>query len=843
MKITETLLNYTNNRRGDRKLLELNLVLNESECAVFSDAIPALAEQLHTRLALAGIARELQPDFKRHVMDEPTAAFAGLYCDLALLLQQAAGHRVSAKGVIPDGIGNGVWAWFEFEHDDLASRVAALALNLIIKLAPELDGCSVSNEDFDEFEEDLRIESAGDIKEFQRAARRLGFPGDAAAIMNVASRLDIPCVRLDQDPFQGFTSLFRDSPGRLLKLGHGRHQQIVDGTFCIDRCEALLPKIKDREALRKYLLDAGLPVPPRDPSTLNCMMTKRALRAASHIGFPVVVKPGRREHGNGVSTGLESNEELRAAVENARKVSNVVLVEGMIAGDSNRLLITNHRVIGLLRAGAEHSADSIHPSTVALAENLSRQLDVGILVLDLVTSDISKPLEGTHGAAVDLDIAPELDELLALDSSLMEQAAEAFLHWMYPEHQQSRTPIVTVTGTNGKTTTTRMIARIMQQAGHCTGMHCSDGVYVGEEFKGGNSEWGAGSHFHILSSPEVDFAVFEEWFGRICRAGFAYSHSDVSVCLNVTDDHLGRIGVHTLEQMAGVKEAVVARAREGVVLNAEDPHCLAMAPRMTARNICLVSSVRTNVPPALEHSSQKLYQCVIEPIENEDWIVLHGGGRRQPIIAVNDIPATFDGAASFNTSNAMHAAAACYLAGASAEVIRQALQSFSMDFRSTPGRLNVFEGLPYRVVLDYAHNPDGFRRFAEFVDRQECSGRKIVMAGVPGDRRDEEFWSGAKALAGHYDHYVCRNFHNTRGRPQTEIPELLKAGLLAEGVPEDIITIVPDASKAIDYCLDMAAAGDLIVLCIYDPEFDPTWDKLETLSRVYPAQQGPDTHN
>jgi cyanophycin synthetase len=117
------------------------------------------------------------------------------------------------------------------------------------------------------------------------------------------------------------------------------------------------------------------------------------------------------------------------------------------------------------------------------------------------------------------------------------------------------------------------------------------------------------------------------------------------------------------------------------------------------------------------------------------------------------------------------------------------------------------------------------------------------MGAVPGDRRDEEFFSGAEALAGHYDHYVCRNFHNTRGRPETEIPELMKAGLLAAGVPEDAITIVPDSSKAIDHCLDMATAGDLIVLCIYDPEFDPTWEKLQKLSRAHHSQHAPDTDN
>lgn len=835
MNIAETLVYFTHNRRGDCKCIEQNLVLNDKEKIAFAAAQPALHERLSARLKDTSISGDFLANMENYQADEPGIAFAALYCELALALQQAAGHHVYARDILPDHNGDGVWAWFEFEHDELAYPTAALAIGLILESAPELDRGSISN---DEMENLLNSESSYLVQKFLDKARPLALPRDLKAMIEEASQLDIPCVRLDQDPFQGFVSAFRKRPDRLLKLGHGQHQLTVDGSFCIDRCEPLLAQINDREAMRKQLLNAGFPVPPADPATGNCIMFRRALRAATNVGYPVVVKPGSRVHGASVALAIDTDDGLKTAIDAARRVSSAVSVEGMVAGESNRILLANHRVLGFVRGDREFTPDLVHESTLTLAKKLSLQLNTGMLSLDVVTTDISKPLTDTDGAVVDLDLAPDLDALLPPKSALMEQAVEAFLQYLYPQGQASRNPIVAVTGTNGKTTTTRMIARIMQRAGRRTGFNCSDGVYIGTNFEGSNSEFGAGSQHHILSKPEVDFAIFEEWFGRICRAGFAYQAADVAVCLNVTNDHLGRIGIHTMGQMAAVKESVAARAGKAAVLNADDPHCLDMAPRMNARTVCLVS-LGQGLETLTQNLPQELYHCILEQVDGIDWIVLHGDDKRVPITAVNDIPATFNGTASFNTSNAMHAAAACFLAGAAPEAIREGLQSFTMDMQNTPGRLNIFDELPFRVILDYAHNPDGYRQLSAFVDKQECSGRKIIMTAVGGDRRDEEFYAGCKVLAGHYDHYVCRNWSNTRGRPEREIPELMKAGLLAEGIPEEAITTVSDASSVVDYCLDMAREGDLLVLGIYDPEFDSTWETLQRLSSEYKQNRMP----
>jgi len=457
-----------------------------------------------------------------------------------------------------------------------------------------------------------------------------------------------------------------------------------------------------------------------------------------------------------------------------------------------------------------------------------------MMALDVVTTDIGRPLDETGGAIVDADFAPEIDQLLPQSSALATRAAEAFVRWLYPTGSTSRIPVVAVTGTNGKTTTCHMISRIMKVFGHHTGKVCTSGIYIDEQFiESGNS----GAHHYLFEKPGIDFVVLEEYFGRIARAGFPFSRTDVAVCTNVTKDHLGRIGIHTLEEMTELKRAVMVRARDGVVLNADDANCLAMLPHLTARKTCLVSSKldMQQIKPLCSTASSF---CVLEQIDERSWIVIHDEGNIHPLIAVDDIPATFSGQARHNTCNAMSAAAACFLSGADVISINEGLSSFEMGFRSTPGRLNIYDDLPFQVIMDFAHNEDSFHQLCKYIDQQEVAGKKIVMMSVSGDRQDDDVIAAAAEMAGYFDHYICRNYPDKRGRPLESIPDLSKEGLLQGGVEEHAISMVTDASEAIQISLDLADKGDLLVLLVSETEIDSIWEQVTSFDAGV-AKSGP----
>jgi cyanophycin synthetase len=556
-------------------------------------------------------------------------------------------------------------------------------------------------------------------------------------------------------------------------------------------------------------------------------MSRKAVRAAEHLGFPVVVKAGVRGYRAGVFVDLNTVDEVRAAVEIARPHSNSVSVESQVVGQSCKLLVVNHALLGAFASGVKVPVADVHPSITDLACRLSRELGVGMLLLDVVTTDSSRLLAETGGAVVDCDLAPQLDSLLADDAAMLDQAAEAFVRWMCPPGTTARIPVIAVTGTNGKTTTCHMIERIQRAAGRHPGVVCSDGIFVDEKYIASRTGMGAGPHHGILEVANVDVAVLEEYFGRILRVGFAFAWCDVSVCTNVTNDHLGRIGIHTLEEMAAVKFEVVRRARGTAVLNADDPFCLAMAKRANASRVCLVSSAEDPEVPgeALDNADSR---CVVEPEGGRAFIVIHDGAIRIPLVAIDDIPATFAGAAAHNISNAMHAAAACYFSGVDAATIAAALRGFRMSFESTPGRLNIFDGLPFRVIMDYAHNADGFRRICTFVDRQNVAGRRIVMFSVPGDRRDADIKLAAKQMAGHFDHYVCRVYSDARRGSTEDVPRLLKSGLCEAGVAVSAISAIPDAAAAIRLALSLGAPGDLLVLLPGQIELASTWEQIRS---------------
>jgi cyanophycin synthetase len=493
-----------------------------------------------------------------------------------------------------------------------------------------------------------------------------------------------------------------------------------------------------------------------------------------------------------------------------------------------QLIAVNEKVTAVMRqpGGESQALENVHVSLIDLVLAVNREVGCAPLSLMVLTTDISRPLAQTGGGVLGFELAPELDRLVEIGPPILESTAEEIIDWLFPEPSHARMPVIAVTGTNGKTTTSRMISHVLAGAGRKPGLVCTDGVYLnGIQIESGDLGADTG-HFKVLTSAEVDVAVLETHHAGIIFRGFAFEWCDIAVCLNVTEDHLGVGNVESIEQMAAVKRALPDRARHGVVLNADDPYCLAMLDSITADKACLVSMESDHEALIAGVGMPLDYSCVLELESDEEWLVIYDHGHRLPLIAVNQVPATFGGAARFNVSNVMHAAAATYLAEIDLETVKTEMRNFYMNYENTPGRLNFFDGHPFRVIMDFAHNPDGISKLSAFVDGMEISGRKLLTFQVRGDVEDEYIRLHAAAAAGHFDHYVCRSHSVYTGPDEQKVLNLLKDTLLESGVDEHQITATTSSTFAVKTMLQMGNKGDLLVFATGSKQRVDTWNQI-----------------
>jgi cyanophycin synthetase len=357
-----------------------------------------------------------------------------------------------------------------------------------------------------------------------------------------------------------------------------------------------------------------------------------------------------------------------------------------------------------------------------------------------------------------------------------------------------------------------MISHIMSYTGRKTGMVCTDGVFLNGKTLAKGDQSARIGHLKVLTSKEVDFAILETHHKGILHDGFAFHSCDIAICLNVTEDHLGEGNIETVAHMAEIKSALPERASQAAVLNADDMHCVDMLEKVTAKQVWLVS-MELGCRQLLERHGEKLTGCcVLETINGAQHLVIHEGELRAPVMAVDSIPACFGGTAHFNVSNAMHAVTASYLSGIEIETIQKAMSDFTASWESTPGRLNVFDDLPFRVIMDFAHNPDGMRKICEFVDGQEVEGRKLVAFAGSINRTDEVIRQMGRSIAGHFDFYFCKeHIRPDRTQPRT-VGHLLKQGLMESGVAENQIAVRNYGKEVIFEIFDMCRPGDLLIM-------------------------------
>ncbi|MBS9718187.1 cyanophycin synthetase [Pseudohalocynthiibacter aestuariivivens] len=455
--------------------------------------------------------------------------------------------------------------------------------------------------------------------------------------------------------------------------------------------------------------------------------------------------------------------------------------------------------------------DVVHPDNRDMAERAIKALGLDVGGVDFLIDDITQSYKDIGGAIVEVNAAPGFRMHVAPSEGTPRDVSGKVIDMLFPIGTEARIPIAAITGTNGKTTTSRMLAHIMKTSGKHVGMTSTDGVYVDGKLSVKGDMTGPKSAQIVLRDPSVDFAVMETARGGLVRSGLGYQRSNVAACLNVTADHLGLRGINTVEELAVVKRVVVETATETAVLNADDINCLRMADFCQAKSICYITM---NSEHALvkEHIRSGGMAVALEKGMNGDMITIYHHGLHMPVLWSHLIPAAMEGKALFNVQNAMFAAAMAYCFGVDLDNIRHGLRTFDTSFFQAPGRTNVFEEHPFKVILDYAHNPAAVNAITDLASRMDVAGRRLLVVAVPGDRRDEDVAEIARTIAGKFDHFVCRADDNRRGRGDDEIPQMLRQNLLDNGVPDDAITVIPGETQAVDHALNMAAEGDLLII-------------------------------
>ena len=449
--------------------------------------------------------------------------------------------------------------------------------------------------------------------------------------------------------------------------------------------------------------------------------------------------------------------------------------------------------------------DDIHPENVWLAQRVSKIIGLDIIGLDIVTPDITKPLRDVDGVIVEVNAAPGFRMHVCPSVGLARNVAAPVLDMLFPNGGTGRIPIIAITGTNGKTTTTRLIAHIYRQTGRIVGYTTTDGIYIDDHLVEKGDTTGPQSAQVILKDPTVEVAVLETARGGILRSGLAFDKCDVGVILNVAADHLGIGDIDTLDQLSHLKSVVAETVSINgyAVLNADDPLVSAMADRVKGQVAYFAMNPTNELVKT--HTSKGGLAAVYE---NGYLSILKGDWTLRIDQAVN-LPVTMQGRAPFMIANALAASLAAFAQGVPIEAIRAALTTFRASVNQTPGRMNLFNLGAYHALVDYAHNPASYEALGGFV--RNWPGERIGVVGGPGDRRNEDFIELGKLAAKIFDRIIIKEDNDLRGRASGEASELITKGILQEKQDCQYEVILKE-TDAINSGLDRATPGGLVVI-------------------------------
>jgi len=456
---------------------------------------------------------------------------------------------------------------------------------------------------------------------------------------------------------------------------------------------------------------------------------------------------------------------------------------------------------------SEDVTDVVHPFNVFMAERIARIIGLDICGIDILTNDISLPLYETGGAVIEVNAGPGFRMHLAPAKGIGRNVAEPVIDMLFPPGSTARIPIIAVTGTNGKTTTTRLTAHIMKTVGRKVGFTTTDGIYIQNRMVQAGDCTGPVSSEFVLKDPTVDFAVLECARGGILRAGLGFHKCDIAIVTNVAADHLGLKGINTVEEMARVKSVVPETVMpEGyAILNADDDLVYGMRKNLKC-NVGLFSMDEHN-PRIVQHTRRGGLAAVAE----NGYVTIMKGEWKIRIEKITNIPLTLSGKAAFMTQNVLPAILAAFIRGVKTEEMKLALDTFIPSPTQTPGRMNMFQFKDYTVVLDYAHNTAGFQAMSNFLEKIEAKPKVGIIAGV-GDRRDEDIRDLGRVAASMFDEIIIRQDKNLRGRSEDELIHLMHEGI-NEVSPGKFVKVIQKESDAIHYALGNAVKDSFIVIC------------------------------
>lgn len=448
--------------------------------------------------------------------------------------------------------------------------------------------------------------------------------------------------------------------------------------------------------------------------------------------------------------------------------------------------------------------DEIHPENIWIAERAAQIIGLDIAGIDITAPDISRPLREVDGVIVEVNAAPGLRMHIQPNEGNPRNVAAPIVDMLYPPGTSAQIPITAITGTNGKTTTTRLTAHIFKQTKKVVGYTTTDGTYIGDFLAEAGDNTGPASAALILNDPTVEIAVLEAARGGILRSGLGFNRCDVGVVLNVSEDHLGLQDINTVEEMADVKSVVAKVAHKYAVLNADDPLVAAMASHLKAK--VAYFSFQADNPIVNEHVAQGGVAAIYE----SGYLSFLKGEQMIRVEQMANVPLTLRGLAPFMIANALAASLAAYLQGVTIAEISQGLRTFEMSVEQTPGRMNLIPYQSFHILLDYAHNRASFQAILEFV-RNWPDGKRIGVVGAPGDRRKEDFIELGRLAAQMFERIIIKEDEDNRGCPRGDVAKYIQIGIKQEN-PDFDCDIILQETAALETAFKEASPGSLVVI-------------------------------